>query len=46
VLDDPSVARTAKTVGATLTLRKPADAESIVAAIEHVLQDRGRPAAD
>jgi CheY-like chemotaxis protein len=46
VLDDPSVARTAQTVGATLTLRKPADAESIVAAIEHVLQDRGRPAAD
>jgi two-component system cell cycle response regulator len=46
VLDDPSVARTAKAVGATLTLRKPADAESIVAAIEHVLQDRGRPAAD
>jgi len=46
VLDDPSVARTAQTVGATLTLRKPADVESIVAAIEHVLQDRGWPAAD
>jgi putative two-component system response regulator len=46
VLDDPSVARTAQTVGATLTLRKPADAASIVAAIEHVLQDSGWPAAD
>jgi DNA-binding response OmpR family regulator len=37
VWDDPSVPHTGRAAGATLTLRKPADAEMIATAIQQVL---------
>jgi putative two-component system response regulator len=43
VLDTPSVPGTGQEAGATLTLRKPADAETILTAIEDVLRDRSGP---
>jgi len=43
VWDDRSVATTGRAAGATLTLRKPADAETILAAITQVLLDRSAP---
>ena len=53
IWDHPSVAVTGRTVGATLTLRKPADAETVGTAIAQVLglptapaaQERRRPGA-
>ena len=42
VWDHPNVVHTGKAAGATLTLRKPADATTILAAMAHVL---GRPEA-
>jgi len=41
--DHPSVATTGKAAGAVLTLRKPADAEVIIAAIAQVLGERSGP---
>jgi DNA-binding response OmpR family regulator len=43
VWDNPSVATTGQAAGATRTLQKPADAESILAAIEQVLRERDGP---
>jgi CheY-like chemotaxis protein len=45
VWDHPSLMATGREAGATLTLRKPADAETIVAAIEQVLGQPDAPAA-
>jgi DNA-binding response OmpR family regulator len=45
VWDDPSVATTGREAGATLTLRKPADAETILTVIEQVLRERSAPPA-
>ena len=41
VWDNPNVATTGQEAGATLTLQKPADAETILTAIEQMLRDRG-----
>jgi two-component system, OmpR family, phosphate regulon response regulator PhoB len=43
VWDHPSVATTGQAAGADLTLRKPADPETILTAIEQVLRDRSDP---
>jgi CheY-like chemotaxis protein len=40
VLGDPSVATTGREAGATLTLQKPADPETIVTALQEVLGQR------
>ena len=42
VWDHPNVVATGKNAGATLTLRKPADAETLVAAITKVLGEPNR----
>jgi DNA-binding NarL/FixJ family response regulator len=39
-LGDPSVATTGREAGATLTLQKPADPETIVTALQEVLGQR------
>ncbi len=44
VLGEPHVAITGQEAGATLTLRKPADPETIVTTIEQVLGRKERPA--
>jgi DNA-binding response OmpR family regulator len=41
VWDHPSVATTGREAGADLTLTKPADAETILTAIEQVVRERG-----
>ena len=41
--DHPSVATTGRAAGATLTLRKPADAEAIITAIAEVLDRQSGP---
>ena len=43
VWDLASVATTGRAAGATLTLQKPADAETLLTAIAHVLLDRSAP---
>ena len=43
VWDLASVAPTGRAAGATLTLQKPADAETLLTAIAHVLLDRSAP---
>jgi len=44
VWEDPSVGTTGREAGATLTLRKPDDPESLLAAIVQVLRVRSDPA--
>ncbi len=46
VWDHPSVETTGRAAGATLTLRKPADAETIVTTMERVLGRRAEPPKD
>lgn len=45
VLDDPGVATTGRAAGADLILRKPADPETIVRAIEWMLRTKRAPPA-
>ncbi len=44
VMGDPRIAITAEEAGATLTLHKPAEPETIVSTIEQVLGQKERPA--
>ncbi len=44
VWEEASVATTGREAGATLTLRKPDDPETILTAITQVLRERNRPA--
>ncbi|HWT83326.1 MAG TPA: hypothetical protein VN648_31530, partial [Candidatus Methylomirabilis sp.] len=43
VLDNPSIATTGREAGATVTLRKPADPETIVTTVEQVLGRKESP---